>query len=83
MYRAKDALINHNKVRITRANHPFRVDKAIHVNRDPAGVHEDEAGVPDQPEMIRPKSLDEELLPERRYFNVGNCPSALTAHRRP
>ncbi len=62
MCRAKDALVNYNKVRIARANHTFGVDKAVHVNRDPAAVHEDEVRVPDQPEMVRPKSLDEELL---------------------
>src|SRR5205814_6004991 len=71
--RAKDALINYNKVRIARANHPFCVDKAVHVNRDPASIHEDEVGAPDQPEMVRPESLDEELLrmpPKIEYFTV-------------
>src|SRR6266478_7541759 len=73
LYRAKDALINFDKVRIARANHTFRVDKAVHVNRDPAAVHEDEVEVPDQPEMVRPKSLDEELLrmpPKTEHFTV-------------
>ena len=82
--RAKDALINYDKVRIARANHPFRVDKAVHVNRDPAAVHKDEVGVPDQPEMIRPKSLDEELLrmpPKTEYFAVTR-PELLLVHRR-
>src|SRR5438094_6986222 len=71
--RAKDALINFDKVRIARANHSFRVDKAVHVNRDPAAVHKDEVGIPDQPEMVRPKSLDEELLrmpPKTKHFTV-------------
>src|SRR2546430_3175264 len=69
----KDALINFDKVRIARANHTFRVDKAVHVNRDPAAVHKDEVGIPDQPEMVRPKSLDEELLrmpPKTKHFTV-------------
>src|ERR1700719_331610 len=70
----KAALINNfDKVRIARANHTFRVDKAVHVNRDPAAVHEDEVGVPDEPEMVRPKSLDEELLrmpPKTEHFTV-------------
>src|SRR5438477_9220598 len=82
--RAKDALINYDKVRIARANHPFCVDKAVHVNRDPAGVHEDEVGVPDQPEMIRPKSLDEELLrmpPKTEHFAVTR-PELLLVHGR-
>src|SRR5205814_10391122 len=69
---------------IAGANHPFRVDKAVHVNRDPAAVHKDEVGVPDQPEMIRPKSLDEELLrmpPKTEYFAVTR-PELLLVHRR-
>src|SRR5205814_3373492 len=73
LYRAKDALINFDKVRIARANHTFRVNKAVHVNRDPAGVHKDEVGVPDQPEMVRPKSFDEEFLrmpPKTEHFTV-------------
>src|SRR5437016_13918102 len=71
--RAKDALVDFNELRIARANHPFRVDKAVHVNRDPAAVHKDEVSVPDQPEMVRPKSLDEELLrmpPKTEHFTV-------------
>src|SRR5882724_8056627 len=84
LYRAKDALINFDKVRIARANHTFRVDKAVHVNRDPAAVHEDEVRVPDQPEMVRPKSLDEELLrmpPKTEHFTVTR-PELLLVHRR-
>jgi hypothetical protein len=53
---AEDALVNYNKIRIARADHAFRVYKAVHVNRDPAAVHEHEVRVPDQPEMARPKS---------------------------
>src|SRR5439155_17836372 len=66
-------LVNFDEFRITRANHLFAVDKAVHVNRDPAAVHEDEVGVPDQPEMVRSKSLDEELLrmpPKAEHFTV-------------
>src|SRR6266576_1438019 len=58
----KDALFNYNIVRITLADHPLRVYKAVHVNRDPAVVYERKVSIPDQPEMVRPKSLDEELL---------------------
>jgi predicted HTH transcriptional regulator len=60
--RAEGALINYNIVRIALANHPFRVYKAVHVNRDPAVIHEHEVRAADQPEMARPKSLDEELF---------------------
>jgi len=60
--RANDALINYNKVWVARANYALRVCKPIHVNRDPAAVYEDEVGVPDQSEMVRPVSLDEELF---------------------
>src|SRR5205809_3922875 len=84
LYRAKDALVNYNKVRIARANHTFGVDKAVHVNRDPAAVHEDEVRVPDQPEMVRPKSLDEELLrvpPKTEHFTVTGRQLCLV-HRR-
>src|SRR4029077_6048500 len=56
----------------------------VHVNRDPAGIYEDEVGAPDQPEMIRPKSLDEELLrmpPKTEYFAVTR-PELLLVHGR-
>src|SRR5207237_487468 len=84
--RAKNALVdsNFNEVRIARANHSFRVDKAVHVNRDPAAFHEDEVGIPDQPEMVLPKSLDEELLrmpPKTEHFTVTR-PELLLVHRR-
>src|SRR5438876_11153208 len=70
---AGDALINYNKLRIARADHSLSIDKACHVNRDPAAVHEHEIRVPDQPEMARPVSLDEELLrmpPKSEHFPV-------------
>src|SRR5207302_10387313 len=82
--RAKDALVNYDKVRIARADQPFRVYKTVHVNRDPAAVHEDEVRVPDQPEMVRPKSLDEELLrmpPKAEHFTVTG-PDLFLVHRR-
>src|SRR2546423_3520682 len=82
--RAKDALVNYNKVRIARADQPFRVYKAVHVNRDPAAVYEDEVRVSDEPEMVRPKSLDEELLrmpPKTEYFTVTGS-ELLLVHRR-
>jgi hypothetical protein len=77
-------LVNYDKVRIARANHAFRVDKAVHVNRNPAGIHEDEVGVPDQPEMVLPKSLDEELLrmpSKTEHFCVAR-PELLLVHGR-
>src|SRR5206468_12635858 len=82
--RAKDALVNFNKLRIARTDQPFRVYKAVHVNRHPAAVHEHEIRVPDQPEVIRPKSLDEELLrmpPKAEHFTVTG-PELLLVHRR-
>src|SRR5205809_7144963 len=60
--RAKDALLNFNKVRIACADYPLRIYEAVHLNSDPAVVHEHEVRIPDQPEMVRPESLDEELL---------------------
>src|SRR5213078_5061200 len=77
-------LVNYNKVRIARADQPFRVYKAVHVNRDPAAVHEHEVRVPDQPEMVRPKSLDEELFrmpPETEHFAMTR-PELLLVYRR-
>src|SRR5207253_177052 len=71
--RAEAALLNFNKLRIACADHSFRVYKAVHVNRDPATVHEREVRVPDQPEMVRPETLDEELLrmpPKTEHFAV-------------
>src|SRR5713101_6024312 len=61
--RAKDALINNfNKVRFARADHALGVRKAVHVNCDPASVHEYKVRISDQPEMARSVSLDEELF---------------------
>src|SRR5215208_6511868 len=72
--RAKDALFNYNIIRIALADHPLRIYKAVHVDRDPAVIHEHKVGIPDQPKMVRPKSLDEELLrmpPKTKYFAVA------------
>src|SRR5438552_7423352 len=60
--RAENALLNLNKLRIACADHSLRVNEAVHVNRDPAAVHEREVRIPDQSEMVRPESLDEELF---------------------
>src|SRR5438046_7826405 len=71
--RAEDALVNFNKVRIACADHPLRKHEAVHVNRDPAAIHEHEVRVADQPEMVRPESLDEELFrmpPKTEHFAV-------------
>src|SRR6266576_4109870 len=60
---ATNALINNfNKVRLTRADHALGVRKAVHVNCDPASVHEHEVRIPDQSEMARPISLNEEFF---------------------
>ena len=70
----KHALLNFNKLRIACADHPLRVYKAVHVNRDPATVHEREVRIPDQPDMIRAESLNEELLrmpPKTEHFAVA------------
>src|SRR5438034_8215423 len=53
---------NFNKVRLARADHALGVRKAVHVNCDPASVHEHEVRIPDQSEMARPISLNEELF---------------------
>src|SRR5439155_20666224 len=71
--RAEDALVNFNKVRIACADHPLRKHEAVHVNRDPAAIHEHEVRVADQPEMVGPESLNEELFrmpPKTEYFAV-------------
>src|SRR6266480_5326298 len=71
--RAEDALVNFNKVRIACADHPLRKHEAVHVNRDPAAIHEDEVRVADQPEMVRPESLNEKLFrmpPKTEHFAV-------------
>src|SRR6266513_1338261 len=81
---AETALLNFNKVRIARADHPLRISIAIHVNCDPAAVDEREVRVPDQPEMVRPESLDEELLrmsSKTEHFAVTR-PELLLVHRR-
>ena len=71
--RAKEALLNFDKLRIAGADHPLRIYKAVHVNRDPTAVHEYEVRISDQPEMTRPVSLDEELFrmpPKTEHFAV-------------
>src|SRR5438874_5636810 len=82
--RAEDALINFNKVRIARADYPLRKYEAVHVNRDPTAIHEHEVRVPDQPEMVRPESLDEEFFrmsPKTEHFTVTR-PELFLIHRR-
>src|SRR5206468_5064177 len=82
--RADNALINYNKLRIALADHPFRVYESVHVNRDPAAVHEHEVRVLDQPEMARPVSLDEELFrmpPKTEHFGMTR-PELLLVHCR-
>ena len=82
--RAQAALFNFNKVRIARADHPLRIHEAVHVNRDPAAVHEREVRVADQPEMVLPESLDEELFrmpPKTEHFAMTR-PELLHVHLR-
>jgi hypothetical protein len=79
------ALINYNKVRVARANHALGVCKPVNVNRDPAAVHEDEVAVSDQPEMVRPVSLDEELFrmpPKTEHFAMTRSELILVHRRR-
>jgi hypothetical protein len=60
---ATNALINDfNKVRLARADHALGVGKAVHVNCEPVSVHEHEVRIPDQSEMARAVSLNEELF---------------------
>ena len=84
MCRANDALINYNKVRVARADHALRVCKPVHVNRDPAAIHEDEVRVPDQSEMVRPVSLDEELfrMPPKTEHLAMTRSELFLVHRR-
>ena len=77
--RTANALINLNKVRITRADHPFRINETVYVNRDPAAVHEHEF-VADEPEMAFSVSLDEELFrmpPETEHLAMTHLNSSL------
>ena len=84
MCRAEVALFNYNIVRIALADHPLRVYKAVHVNRDPAVVYEHKVSIPDQPEMVLTKSLDEELLwmPSKTKHFAVTRPELLHVHLR-
>ena len=84
MSRAEDALINFNEVRIARADYPLGIYEAVHVNRYPTALHEHEVRVPDQSEMVRPESLDEEFFrmsPKTEHFAVTR-PELFLVHRR-
>jgi hypothetical protein len=79
-----DALLNYNKVRVARADHALRVRKTIDVNRDPTAVDEYEVRVPDQSEMVRSVSLDEELfrMPSKtEHFSVTRSEPFLVYRR--
>src|SRR5207244_6693116 len=81
---AANSLFDYNKLRIACADHSLRIYEAVHVNRDPAAVHEREVCVADQPEMARPESLDEELFrmpPKTEHFAVTR-PELLLVHCR-
>ena len=81
--RSRYALINFDKVRIAHADHALRKHEAVHVNRDPAAVHEYEVGIPDQPEMVLPESLDEKffrMAPKAEHFAVTR-PELFLVHR--
>src|SRR5258707_2779895 len=83
---ATSALFNNfNKVRLARADHALGVRKAVHVNCDPAPVHEYEVRISDQPEMARPISLNEELfrVPSKtEHFAVTRSELVLVHSRR-
>ena len=82
---ANNALIDYDKVRVALADHPLRVRKTVHVNRHPAAVQKHEVAVPDQSEMVRPVSLDEELFrmpPETEHFAVTRSKLFLVYRRR-
>ena len=81
---AEASLINYNIVRIALADHPLRIYEAIHVNRDPAVVYERKVSIPDQPEMVLTKSLDEELLwmPSKTKHFAVTRPELLHVHLR-
>jgi len=68
---AENALVDYNKGRIARADHPLGKYKALHVNRDPAAIHEHEVRIPDQAEMLCPESLDEERFGCRPRLNTS------------
>jgi hypothetical protein len=82
---ATNALVNNfNKVRLARANHALGVHKAVHVNCDPASVYEHEVRIPDQSEMTRAVSLNEELfrVPSKtEHFGVTR-PELVLVHSR-
>ncbi len=83
--REDDALINFNKFRIARADDALRIYKAVHVNRDPATIHEREVRVANQPEMSFPEPLDEEFLgmsPKIEHFCVTRLEFLLVHGRR-
>jgi hypothetical protein len=84
LFGAEAALINLNKVRIARADHPLRIHEAVHVNRDPAVVDKREVRVADQPEMVLPESLDEELfrMPLKTEHFAMTRPELLHVHLR-
>src|SRR5262249_7399998 len=78
------ALFDYNKLWFACADHPLRVGKPVHVNGDPAAVHEHEVRVPDQAEMTLAVSLDEEFLrmpPKTEHFAVTR-PELLLVHSR-
>ena len=49
----KRALLNFNKVRITRADHSLRVSEIVHVNRNSTAINEYEVLVSDHSEIAR------------------------------
>jgi len=52
----KRALLNFNKVRITRADHSLRVSEIVHVNRNSTAINEYEVLVSDHSEIARLES---------------------------
>ena len=86
MCRADYALLSYfDKVRVARADHLLCVCKAVHVNCDPAAVQEHEVCVSDQPEVVCPVSLDEELFrmpPKTEHFAMTRSELVLVHRRR-
>src|SRR5262249_22015625 len=81
---ADDALLHFNKLWLAGTDHPLCIDKTVHVNRDPAAVHEREVRVPDQPDMGCPVALDEKFfrMPSKTEHLAVTRHEFILVHRR-
>jgi len=78
------ALFHYDILGIARADHSLGVNEAVHIDCDPAIIHEDEVRVADQSDMTRSKSLHEEVLwmsSKAEHFSVTR-PELLFIHNR-